>query len=129
MIYKGEYIMQYITVFIGGMLGALLRFLFSFMNQSNTFPIGTLIANLSGAFLMGYLSVVMIKLFKDHPKIKKGITTGFLGALTTFSTFQFELVTLLHNHHIIFAVIYAFTSYCVGVILCWIGMKLGGHRS
>ena len=90
MIYKGEYVMQYITVFIGGMLGALLRFLFSFMNQSNTFPIGTLIANLSGAFLMGYLSVVMIKLFKDHPKIKKGITTGFLGALTTFSTFQFE---------------------------------------
>ena len=38
MIYKGEYVMQYITVFIGGMLGALLRFLFSFMNQSNTFP-------------------------------------------------------------------------------------------
>lgn len=129
MIYKGEYIMQYITVFIGGMLGALLRFLFSFMNHNSTFPIGTLIANLSGAFLMGYLSVVTIKLFKDYPKIKKGITTGFLGALTTFSTFQFELVTLLHNHHIIFAVIYAFTSYCVGVILCWIGMKLGGHRS
>ncbi|MEJ8515055.1 CrcB family protein, partial [Staphylococcus capitis] len=79
---------------------------------SNTFPIGTLIANLSGAFLMGYLSVVMIKLFKDHPKIKKGITTGFLGALTTFSTFQFELVTLLYNHHIILALVYAFISYC-----------------
>ena len=106
--------MQYITVFIGGMLGALLRFLFSFMNQN---------------FLMGYLSVVMIKLFKDHPKIKKGITTGFLGALTTFSTFQFELVTLLYSHHIILAVVYAFISYCFGVILCWIGMKLGGLTS
>ena len=114
MIYKGEYVMQYITVFIGGMLGALLRFLFSFMNQSNTFPIGT---------------VVMIKLFKDHPKIKKGITTGFLGALTTFSTFQFELVTLLYSHHIILALVYAFISYCFGVILCWIGMTLGGLTS
>ena len=69
--------MQYITVFIGGMLGALLRFLFSFMNQSSIFPIGTLIANLSGAFLMGYLSVVMIKLFKDHPKIKKVLQLVF----------------------------------------------------
>ena len=116
MIYKGEYVMQYITVFIGGMLGALLRFLFSFMNQSNTFPIGTLIANLSGAFLMGYLSVVMIKLFKDHPKIKK-VLQLVLGALTTFSTFQFELVTLLYSHHIILALVYAFISYCFGVIL------------
>ncbi|MGW9857693.1 fluoride exporter [Staphylococcus hominis] len=121
--------MQYVTVFIGGTLGALLRFLFSFMNHSSTFPIGTLIANLSGAFLMGYLSVVMIKLFKDYPKIKKGVTTGFLGALTTFSTFQFELVTLLHNYHILLAVVYAFTSYTLGVVLCWIGMKLGGRTS
>ena len=120
--------MQYITVFIGGMLGALLRFLFSFMNQSNTFPIGTLIANLSGAFLMGYLSVVMIKLFKDHPKIKK-VLQLVLGALTTFSTFQFELVTLLYSHHIILALVYAFISYCFGVILCWIGMTLGGLTS
>ena len=128
MLYKGEYTMQYLTVFIGGMLGALLRFLFSFINQSSIFPIGTLIANLSGAFLMGYLSVVMIKLFKDHPKIKK-VLQLVLGALTTFSTFQFELVTLLYSHHIILAVVYAFMSYCFGVILCWIGMKLGGLTS
>ena len=72
---------------------------------------------------MGYLSVVMIKLFKDHPKIKK-VLQLVLGALTTFSTFQFELVTLLYNHHIILALVYAFISYCFGVILCWIGMTL-----
>ena len=72
---------------------------------------------------MGYLSVVMIKLFKDHPKIKK-VLQLVLGALTTFSTFQFELVTLLYSHHIILALVYAFISYCFGVILCWIGMTL-----
>ena len=65
---------------------------------------------------MGYLSVVMIKLFKDHPKIKK-VLQLVLGALTTFSTFQFELVTLLYSHHIILALVYAFISYCFGVIL------------
>ncbi|MEJ7346111.1 CrcB family protein, partial [Staphylococcus haemolyticus] len=49
--------------------------------------------------------------------------------LTTFSTFQFELVTLLYSHHIILALVYAFISYCFGVILCWIGMTLGGLTS
>lgn len=80
--------MQYVYIFIGGALGALLRYLISFLNTDGGFPIGTLIANLTGAFVMGLLTALTIAFFSNHPTLKKAITTGFLGALTTFSTFQ-----------------------------------------
>ncbi|MCJ1656075.1 fluoride efflux transporter CrcB [Staphylococcus sp. NRL 16/872] len=119
--------MQYIFVFIGGMVGALLRYLISFLNDGTAFPIGTLIANLVGAILMGYLSTIVIQYFKDHPILKKGLTTGFLGALTTFSTFQLELVKMFHHHSFTLLFIYALVSYIVGIIVCGIGVKLGGR--
>lgn len=119
--------MQYVFIFIGGMVGALLRFLISTLNPTSSLPIGTLIANLVGAFLMGYLSTVGIQLFQKYPLIKKGITTGLLGALTTFSTFQFELVKMFHHESFSLLLIYGLTSYIAGIVMCWLGVKLGGR--
>lgn len=50
--------------FIGGALGALLRYLISFLNTDGGFPIGTLIANLTGAFVMGLLTALTIEFFQ-----------------------------------------------------------------
>ncbi|MDR8676841.1 CrcB family protein, partial [Staphylococcus aureus] len=55
--------MQYVYIFIGGALGALLRYLISFLNTDGGFPIGTLIANLTGAFVMGLLTALTIEFF------------------------------------------------------------------
>ncbi|MGN5883755.1 MULTISPECIES: fluoride efflux transporter CrcB [Staphylococcus] len=121
--------MQYLYVFAGGAIGALLRYLFSFLNSGQGFPIGTFTANLAGAFLMGLISALAIQYFKNHPLVKKGITTGLLGALTTFSTFQFELVKMLAHQQIPLLIIYALSSYVLGIILCYIGTKLGGALS
>ena len=63
--------------------------------------------------------------FKNNPLIKKGVTTGLLGALTTFSTFQFELVTMSQNNSIALLFIYGLTSYIGGILFCWFGVKLG----
>ena len=61
--------MQYVYIFIGGALGALLRYLISFLNTDGGFPIGTLIANLTGAFVMGLLTALTIAFFKpSDPK-------------------------------------------------------------
>lgn len=56
--------MQYVYIFIGGALGALLRYLISFLNTDGGFPIGTLIANLTGAFVMGLLTALTIAFFQ-----------------------------------------------------------------
>ena len=111
--------MQYVYIFIGGALGALLRYLISFLNTDGGFPIGTLIANLTGAFVMGLLTSLT----------KKAITTGFLGALTTFSTFQLELIHMFDHQQFITLLLYAVTSYVFGILLCYVGIKLGGGLS
>ncbi|GEP84381.1 camphor resistance protein CrcB [Staphylococcus piscifermentans] len=121
--------MQYLYVFIGGAFGALIRFLLSQLNHSDGFPTGTFLANLAGAFLMGFFTALILKLFQNNPLFKKGITTGFLGALTTFSSFQFELVHMLEQHHYLLLGIYAVTSYILGILLCYLGGKLGGALS
>lgn len=119
--------MQYIYIFIGGALGALLRYAFSTLNDSSGFPLGTFIVNLLGAFLMGLIGTLTITLFKKYPLVKKAITTGFIGALTTFSTFQFELVQLFDHHNFMMLVIYGLTSYILGIIFCYLGVKIGGQ--
>ena len=119
--------MQYIYIFIGGALGALLRYAFSTLNDSSGFPLGTFIVNLLGAFLMGLIGTLTITLFKKYPLVKKAITTGFIGALTTFSTFQFELVQLFDHHNFMMLIIYGLTSYILGIIFCYLGVKIGGQ--
>ncbi len=112
-----------------GALGALLRYLISFLNTDGGFPIGTLIANLTGAFVMGLLTALTIAFFSNHPTLKKAITTGFLGALTTFSTFQLELIHMFDHQQFITLLLYAITSYVFGILLCYVGIKLGGGLS
>lgn len=117
--------MQYLYIFVGGAFGALLRYLLSFFNHGHSLPIGTLTANIIGAFLMGFFAALSIKLFQTHPLFKKAITIGFMGALTTFSTFQFELVQMYNQQNWMLLIIYAVISYILCILLCLLGKKLG----
>ena len=87
----------FVLVGIGGALGCWLRWLLGVMlnHLFPTLPLGTLAANLLGGFLMG----CVLGLF-DHyqtlpPELRLFVATGFLGGLTTFSTFSAEASTLL----------------------------------
>ena len=117
--------MQYLFIFIGGAFGALMRYLFSFFNHGHDIPIGTLSVNLIGGFFMGFLSALTIKLFNNNPLLKKAVTTGFMGALTTFSTFQFELVQMFNQQQWALLIFYALISYILCILLCLLGKKLG----
>ena len=83
---------------VGGFLGAITRFLLSSFVQKSTdtfFPIGTLSVNVLGGFLIGFLALY----FEQHlnPEYRALVITGFLGALTTFSTFSYGTVMLIEN--------------------------------
>jgi len=82
----------------GGFFGAISRFLIAgwVQNSSGTlFPVGTLSVNVAGSFIIGLAAMFFAQVIE--PEYKAFVMTGFLGALTTFSTFSLENVTLLQD--------------------------------
>ena len=81
----------------GAFLGACLRYLLGLGLNSvfPTIPLGTLAANLLGGLIMGVTMAWFTQFQSLAPAVRLFVTTGFLGGLTTFSTFSAETVTLL----------------------------------
>jgi CrcB protein len=94
-----------LAVGIGAFAGAIMRWLLGLSLNAifPTIPLGTLAANLIGGYLVG----VAIALFADYPGISPAwrllVVTGFLGGLTTFSTFSAEVTTLLQQGRLAWA--------------------------
>jgi|SRR3990172_8926803 len=92
-------IYAFVSIGIGAALGAWLRWWFGItLNHIfPTIPLGTLTANIVGGFLIGLIMAIT----RNHAYVSEtarlAIITGFLGGLTTFSTFSAETVTLLSN--------------------------------
>ena len=87
-----------LAVGTGGFVGAILRFLISGWVQKlspTLFPVGTLSVNVIGSFLIGFLALYFESVVA--PQQKALVITGMLGALTTFSTFSLETVTMLQG--------------------------------
>lgn len=103
--------MMYIVVGVGGIIGAVLRFLitFEFMSFGNYFAVGILCINVFGCFLLGYLQgLASVREIPDW--VVMGLGTGLIGAFTTFSTFSIEVIYFLENGEILLAICYIIAS-------------------
>ena len=88
------------------------------------FPVGTFVANISGAFLLGLLMATLAG--RPGPRVVRPlVATGFLGAFTTFSTFAVELVTLVDDEQVLMAVVYATATLAIGMSVAALGHILG----
>ena len=106
----------------GGFFGAISRFLLSTAVQRITgaaFPWGTLSVNILGSFLIGFLFLYFEQTIA--PTQKALVVTGFLGALTTFSTFSLETVLMLQNG----LLVKAFTNVLLNATLCLVATLVG----
>jgi CrcB protein len=114
----------FLAVGIGAALGAWLRWgLGSALNATfPTLPMGTLTANLVGGYLIG----LAVGLFAQHPSISPAVRlfviTGFLGGLTTFSTFSAEAVGLLARGEVGWALAHGAAHLAGSLALTWLGM-------
>lgn len=122
---KQGMIMTYFFIGIGGIVGSLLRYLISNLNElyfmQDGFPFGTLAANLTGAFLIG----IFTRTFTENEKVNRtlilSIGTGAIGSYTTMSTLSTETIRLIEHGEIILAVLYIVISLIGGLAASWFG--------
>ena len=117
-------LLQYLMIGIGGFLGAIFRFFVSTRVQEASksfFPVGTLIVNMLGCLLIGFI----LGIINNNPLLglttKNLLVTGFLGAFTTFSTFGYETFILIRDKKIIQALANVFIQIIVGILAVWLG--------
>ncbi|HRY84232.1 MAG TPA: fluoride efflux transporter CrcB [Candidatus Cloacimonadota bacterium] len=107
-----------LLVIVGGALGSMMRYLVSLISHYQTtshFPYKTLIINVLGCFLVGFVTMRF-----QHHEMLSGIRLffiiGFLGAFTTFSTFSYETIILYQAGHIRTAILNIFASTFLGML-------------
>ena len=87
-------------VALGGAIGSVARYLVGLTVQSRSgldFPIGTLLVNLTGCLLLGFLARYLLETSAVSPEVRALLTIGLCGGYTTFSTFSYETVTLIED--------------------------------
>lgn len=107
------------AVAIGGAFGAVARYLLNISPLSNifqTFPIATFFINVSGSFLIGFLLIIFTEKFPASENMRLAVVVGFLGAYTTFSTFEFETFALVREKQLSTAILYVSLSFALGLI-------------
>lgn len=104
---------------LGG-VGTLLRYWISgylARHGGETFPLGTLVVNLAGCFLIGFLFYLFGERLLLDPATRTALLIGLLGGLTTFSSFGLQSFTLLREGEMLAAGIYVIVSNVAGILL------------
>lgn len=89
-----------LIVGLGGFIGAVARYVIALwigQKWGSSFPLGTFVINVSGSFFIGLLMALFTERFMVNPQWRLLLVVGFLGAYTTFSTFEYETGALLKD--------------------------------
>ena len=121
-------LMPYLLVGLGGFLGANARYILAReigAAVATRFPLGTFVINVTGSFLLGVLgTVVAAKLAPGSESLRLALGVGFLGAYTTFSTFEFETHALVEDGSWVLATSNMALSLVVGFVAVRLGIVL-----
>ena len=117
--------MGFIFVALGGAIGAMGRYAISLLPVKTVFPMLTLITNLLGAVLIGFIVGLVNRRDDISPNTVLFWKTGICGGFTTFSTFSLEAFSLFENHQPVLGGSYI----AISVVFCIAGILLGKHLS
>jgi CrcB protein len=116
--------MQLLYIGLFGALGCLSRYFVSgwtYALLGRALPFGTLAVNVAGSFLLGLVMEGSLRSTLLSPEVRMGITVGFMGGFTTFSTFSFETVRLLEEG----SLLQAGANVLLNVVVCIVCAGLG----
>ena len=119
---------KYWMVGLGGFLGSIARFwLGSYITyrMGARFPYGTFVINMSGSFLIGMVVTLLAERAHWSPNLLYLIPIGFIGAYTTFSTFELEAFRSVRSGELLLALLNVILSVIVGFIAVWLGVIAG----
>ena len=122
-----EVLSKVVSVAVGGAFGAVARYLINISPAANVFekfPFPTFLINISGSFLIGFLLILLTDRIVINDNVRMAIIVGFLGAFTTFSTFEMEIFGLIRERYFVTAFLYLFLSIFVGFVGLLGGVEL-----
>lgn len=123
-----EALTKIFAVAVGGAAGAVARYLVNISPLASVFakfPLPTLFINVSGSFLIGLLFILLNNRFEVSDNLRAAVIVGFLGAFTTFSTFEMEIYGLMRDRAYLLAFTYLFLSVFAGFIGVLAGISVG----
>ena len=118
---------KYSLIAIGGMLGAILRYVIKNIHvyhYKEVIPINTLLINVSGSFLLALILTIAFEIYEFDADLRLGIATGFLGAYTTFGGLCKETVNLMNQGYYYSAMSYIGFSTILGLAFAYFGVIL-----
>ena len=118
---------KYFFIAVGGSLGAIARYWVGteVANRLGTkFPYGTFVINISACIIIGFFLTYLSKRAELNPAWRFLIPTGFVGAYSTFSTYEWETLSSLRTGAFSLAALYAIGSLLLGLLAAWAGAIL-----
>lgn len=112
-------------VAVGSAIGGVCRYLlhhFVHTKVNSNFPLGTLIVNLIGCFLIGIILGIADKTNIISPMLRLFLAVGICGGFTTYSSFMYENYTLMQTSQFLNVLLYLFISLFVGYAATWFGV-------
>ena len=125
---KGDFSLQkYLLIAVGGALGSMARYWVGTAVAARTgirFPYGTLIVNITACFIIGFTLTFLAEHTDISPAWRFLIPVGFIGAYSTFSTYEWETLTTLRSGAFAAAGLYVVGSLILGLGATWAGSAL-----
>ncbi|MDQ3253819.1 MAG: fluoride efflux transporter CrcB [Acidobacteriota bacterium] len=118
---------NYLAVAMGGALGAMLRYYLGGSLLARTaapFPTATFVINVTGSFIIGFFLTLASERVPLSPHLRLAVAVGFVGAYTTFSTFEYETMRLIEEGYFTTALLNVVLSVTVGFVAVWGGIAL-----
>ena len=122
---------RYLVVLAGAGLGGLTRYVagtWIMARYGGRFPLGTLVINVTGSFLIGILMTLFTERFQPHPNWRLFLVVGILGGYTTFSSFEYETFQAIRDGARWMAMLYMAGSVVLGYFGVWVGAILTAKR-
>ena len=116
-----------LSVAVGGAFGAVARYLINVSPLATifqNFPLPTFVINVTGSFLIGFLLILLTDRFEVSEVVRMAVIVGFLGAFTTFSTFEIEIYGLTSEREYATTLLYLLLSVVGGFVAVVAGVRL-----